>query len=229
MFATLQSGYRSSWRGPTRGFCTAFIGLMQAVLITAALTAPSHADPFQIARHGHPDRHIQRNLKFDVAESGPKFVFDEAPLLNSGPNAGFPAYGNPFVTQGYIYPHGTLTDSNGVNAEDGSPEFPELVIGIWTCRGYFIGNGADTVSGPWVITTQHYEFYDQAGYSPDKYSTRRNLVTDGYELVDKNVPGLRAVTGGTGPYRFSRGQAEQILLGHNQSEGVNLRFKVRVR
>ena len=33
------------------------------------------------------------------------------------------AHGNAFITQGYIYPAGTLTDSNGVNP-DGTPEFP---------------------------------------------------------------------------------------------------------
>ena len=58
-------------------------------------------------------------MHFDVAESGSKFSFDEAPLLPSG----FPAYGNAFITQGYIYPAGTLGADNGVNP-NGSPEFP---------------------------------------------------------------------------------------------------------
>lgn len=165
----------------------------------------------------------QQILKFDVAESGPKFVFDEAPLLGSG----LPAYGNAFVTQGYIYAHGTLDGHNGV-AADGSPEFPDLVIGEWTCRGYFIGNGAETVTGPWVITTQHYDFYKQRGYTENKQSTELNLVTDGYELVDIDVPGKRAITGGTGRFKRAAGQAAQVLLGHNASEGVNLRFRVRV-
>ena len=34
-----------------------------------------------------------------------------------------PAYGNPFVTEGYLYPSGTLGGSNGV-LPDGRPEFP---------------------------------------------------------------------------------------------------------
>ena len=167
-------------------------------------------------------------LRFDVAESGPKFSFDEAPVFTEGDSAGLPAYGNAFVTQGYIYPYNTLTDSNGVNA-DGSPEFPELVIGEWTCRGYFIGNGVNTETGPWVITTQHYDFYDEQGYAPNQQSGDKNMISDGYEIIDLNVFGKRAITGGTGPYSRARGEAKQKLLGFNASEGVNLRFKVRLR
>ena len=162
-------------------------------------------------------------MHFDVAESGSKFSFDEAPLLPSG----FPAYGNAFVTQGYIYPAGTLGADDGVNP-NGSHEFPEKVIGEWTCRGYFIGNGAETVTGPWVITTQHYDFYKQRGYAENKQSTELNLVSDGYELVDIDVPGKRAITGGTGRFKRAAGEAVQVLLGHNASEGVNIRFQVRV-
>ena len=54
---------------------------------------------------------------------------------------GMPANGNAFITRGYIYPAGTLTESNGT-LEDGSPEFPDLVLGEWVCRGWFVGEGA---------------------------------------------------------------------------------------
>src|SRR5262245_28497233 len=49
-------------------------------------------------------------LEVDIAEDGTRFIIDDAPVFDDG----FPAYGNAFVTQGYIYPAGTLTDSNGV-------------------------------------------------------------------------------------------------------------------
>ena len=49
-------------------------------------------------------------LKFDVAENATRFVFDEAPVFNDG----LPAYGNAFVTGGYIYEQGTLNGGNGV-------------------------------------------------------------------------------------------------------------------
>jgi hypothetical protein len=154
-------------------------------------------------------------VQFDVSESGPRFVFAEAPVFDDG----LPAYGNAFVTEGYIFPYGYLDTQQGVG-EDGQPINPEAVIGRWTCRGWFVGDGAKTVTGPWVITTQLYDL----GETPGSLT----LVTDGLELVDKGVPGARAVSGGTGAYQLARGQALQTLLGHNTSEGVDLRFEITV-
>lgn len=154
-------------------------------------------------------------VQFDVSESGPRFVFDEAPVFDDG----LPAYGNAFVTEGYIFPYGYLDTKQGVG-EDGQPINPEDVIGRWTCRGWFVGDGAKTVTGPWVITTQLYDL----GETPGSLT----LVTDGLELVDKGVPGARAVSGGTGAYQLARGQALQTLLGHNTSEGVDLRYEITV-
>lgn len=154
-------------------------------------------------------------VQFDVSESGPRFVFDEAPVFDDG----LPAYGNAFVTEGYIFPYGYLDTHQGVG-EDGQPINSEAVIGRWTCRGWFVGDGAKTVTGPWVITTQLYDL----GETPGSLT----LVTDGLELVDKGVPGARAVSGGTGAYQLARGQALQTLLGHNTSEGVDLRFEITV-
>ena len=146
-------------------------------------------------------------LRFDVAEDATRFIFADQPVHEDG----MPAYGNAFVTQGYIYPEGTLDGTNGVLA-DGSPEFPDLVLGEWTCRGWFIGDGAHTTTGAWVITTQVYSFDDAV------------LISDGYEIADIDVPSERAITGGTGPYATAGGEGEQILLGFNATEGVNLRF-----
>ena len=152
--------------------------------------------------------------QFDVAENGSRFVPDEAPVFEDG----LPAYGNPFVTQGYIYPYGFLDNHQGVNA-DGSPAHPDKVIGIWTCRGTHLGDGARTVTGPWVFTTQLYDFSDQPGEA--------TLISEGYELVDVNVPVKRAITGGTGPYKRASGEIEQTSLGFNASFGVNSRFKLK--
>ncbi|MCB1810066.1 MAG: hypothetical protein KDJ99_34285 [Candidatus Competibacteraceae bacterium] len=179
--------------------------------------------PATIAHAGN-----RKPVHFDVAESGTKFSFDEAPIIEDGPTAGFPAYGNAFITQGYIYPYATLLNGNGVNP-DGSPEFPELVIGEWTCRGYFIGDGANTATGPWVITTQLYDFYTEPGYEANKQSGAVNLVSEGYERADVGVLDKRSITGGTGPFKRARGEVNQALLGFNASGGVNLRFVVKTR
>ncbi|MEM9907298.1 MAG: hypothetical protein AAF921_19975 [Cyanobacteria bacterium P01_D01_bin.44] len=155
-------------------------------------------------------------ITFEVAEDATRFVFDDAPLLDNG----FPGYGNSFVTQGYIYPSGTLNGSNGVNS-DGSPEFPELVIGRWVCRGWFINpEGAAASSGEFVITTQMYNFGETLG--------NETLVSDGWELADVGKPVARAIIGGTGRYSAASGEAVQRFLGFNTTEGVNLEFELTV-
>lgn len=150
-------------------------------------------------------------LRFDVAEDPSRFVFAPQPLHEDG----MPAYGNSFVTQGYIYPEGTLSGTNGV-LPDGSPEFPDQVLGEWTCRGWFVGDGAHTTTGPMVITTQVYNFGAELGDAM--------LTSEGAELVDIGVAIERAVSGGTGQYAGARGQANQTLLGFTEQLSVNLRF-----
>lgn len=156
-----------------------------------------------------------RFLQFDVSENAKRFIFDETPLFADGS----PAYGNEFVTEGYIYPLGTLDNADGVNA-DGSPQFPDKVIGRWICRGWHVGEGAKTVTGPWVVTNQFYDFGAKHGQS--------SLVTDGVELVDIGVPINRPISGGTGQFAESRGEATQTMIGFNQLNGVKLRFTVRI-
>ena len=164
----------------------------------------------------------KRVLEFDVSELATRFVFDETPLNGNGT----PAYGGEFVTEGVIYASGTLEGSNGVIAEfdangkliKAEPEFPDKVIGRWTCRGWHVGEGAATVTGPWVITHQLYQFGDTPG--------AETFTTDGHELVDLNVAIRRAVTGGTGPYRRMRGEIVQTMIGFNASNGANLRIQV---
>jgi hypothetical protein len=162
---------------------------LTAVLIAAA-QAPENAAPLQV----------------DVAEDGGRFVFDDLNLYEDG----MPAYGSAFVTQGYIYPAGTLNGSNGV-LENGEPEFPELVLGEWTCYGWMIGEGARTETGEWVVSTQIYKFNDGS-----------MIVTDGFEIVDFDEPVTRAISSGTGEYRSASGEMVQVLRGFTDAMGVNL-------
>jgi hypothetical protein len=155
-------------------------------------------------------------IKFDVAENVTKFAFDEAPVHEDG----LPAYGNPFITQGYIYPEGTLNGSNGV-LPDGSPEFPEKVIGEWICRGWFIGDGAHTTSGPVVVTSQIYQLGGDYGDV--------TITSEGYESLEINKEIKRAITGGTGQYQLARGEVTQELLGFTEQMGVNLRFTLEIK
>ena len=158
-----------------------------------------------------------QTLRFDVSENMAKFVFDEKPVFSDG----MPGHGNEFITQGYLYPYGMLkSGEDGVN-KDGSPKYPDKVIGEWTCKGWFVGEGAHAKTGPMVITTQIYDFGKEHG--------KKTLITEGYELADIGKAVARAITGGTGEYATASGEAQQTFLGFNATEGVNLRFELKVK
>ena len=182
-------------------------------IVTLAILALVSVSAFAVNTTLAAGKYANNTIKVDVAEAGTRFSFDEAPIFAED---GMPAYGNSFVTEGYLYPEGTLSESNGV-LPSGEPEFPELVIGKWTCRGYFVGDGAHTTTGPWVVTTQVYELDGEI------------IVTDGFELSDIGVAGSRAITGGTGLFSRARGEMEQTLIGFNETMGVNLQVELNVR
>ncbi len=61
--------------------------------------------------------------------------------------------------QAVIYPAGAITSggNKGMNP-DGTPEFPDKVIGERTCWGRFIGNEAQTSQGAFVMSTPVFSF-----------------------------------------------------------------------
>ena len=183
----------------------------------ALLTAPAcdlESDP-------NPQEPIEAGplpAEVDVSENMTRFVFDDAPVFDDG----LPAYGNWFVTEGYLYPGGYLDGAPGV-APDGSPADPDAVIGTWTCRGVFVGDGAHTAAGNAVFTTQHFDLYDEPGYDPAKAGGDMALITEGFESMEFGKELSRAITGGTGPYAAADGQAQQTFLGFNDAGGVELR------
>ncbi len=146
---------------------------------------------------------------FDVAEDHTRFVFAETPVHESG----MPAHGNPFVTQGYIYPAGTLAGNTAGVLEDGSPAYPDEVLGTWTCDGWFVGEGGDATSGVWLISRQVMQL-----------NTDEVVITQGTEIADVNVPNLRPITGATGDYAEIEGAMSQTLLGFTEFMGVNVSF-----
>lgn len=152
-------------------------------------------------------------IEFDVAEDMNRFIFDQDVAYEDG----FPADGSSFITRGYLYPVGTLNESNGVHP-DGSPEFPDEVIGEWICQGYMINDAGHATEGVWVFSTQFFQFGDEPG--------AETISTLGYELADVGEAISRAITGGTGKYNDARGESQQTLLGLNASEGVNLRVSL---
>jgi hypothetical protein len=203
-----------------RASCTLLVALPMLANVAAVSAQDSNATPMPIASVSAEEAISTLTaedgmLRFDVAEDMTKFAFD--PDLTH--DDGMPAYGATFITSGYIYPAGTLDGSNGVNA-DGSPEFPDKVLGQWVCRGWFVGEGARTTTGAMVITSQIYNFGDGLGQA--------TLTSDGYELADVGMEIERAITGGTGPFAGAGGVARQTFLGFNASEGVSLQYELDI-
>jgi hypothetical protein len=190
--------------------------LCTAILAVAAL-APTVALPEVASSSNHHPARRGEVLRFDIAENGKRFSPDDTPWHPDG----HPAYGNEFITEGYIYQPGTLNNSsNGVNP-DGSPEFPDRVIGRWSARGWHVGNGGRTTEGPWVVTTQIFDFGPEVGI--------RSIVTEGYEGPEINKPFRRAITGGTGRYIAAKGEQTQWMLRFpNPSFGLNARIELRI-
>ncbi len=153
-----------------------------------------------------------RLTAFDVAEDHTAFVFAPAPVFEDD---GYPAHGNPFVTQGYIYPAGTLADGASGVREDGSASFPDKVLGTWTCDGWFVGDAMHATSGTWLISRQVFEF-----------ESGDMLITQGPEKADQMVTYARPITGGTGDYAGASGVMEQTLLGFTEFMGVSATFEI---
>jgi hypothetical protein len=155
-------------------------------------------------------------LRFEIAEDGTRFVWADQSLFTDR----HAVYGAPFLAQGYMYPPGTLAaTSGGVNA-DGSPQFPEKVVGAWTCYGWYLGGGAQATNGPWILATEIYQFGSEWGAV--------TLVSDGYVATDSGRTVDRAITGGTGPFATMRGEVQSTPLGINETQGSNARYEVRL-
>jgi hypothetical protein len=153
-------------------------------------------------------------LRFDVAEDGSRFNWSGDPELRDG----MPVGSTPYVAQGYIYPEGTLTDTNGV-LEDGSPEFPDKVLGQWSCWGWRLAPSAHADTAPW-LTTHLFNFGSGWGEA--------TVVSEGYSVDDLGVALERAISGGTGEYAGASGVQLETNLGFNASRGGNFRFELRL-
>lgn len=196
----------------------ALLAVLMLALSACAPAAPVASASFGVlqAAAGEQAKPGTKVLQFDVAEDMTRFIFDKDVAYEDG----MPADGSSFITRGYLYPVGTLQGGNGVNP-DGSPEFPDKVIGEWICQGYMINDAGHATSGVWVFSTQFFQLGDKAG--------AQTIVTQGYELADVDVSIARAITGGSGDFKLARGESHQTLLGFNASQGVNLRVEIAVQ
>ncbi len=155
----------------------------------------------------------------------------------------FAPHGGEFITHGILYPKGTIDCDeffcNGVD-ENGNPEFPEKVIGTWTCKGWLVGQGAFAGSGAWTATSQIYSFtadpeikkaqasgeFNLQFFDYSNEYGQRTITTDGFESpASRRVQ--RSITGGTGIYGGVRGIQGQKLIGFNPTGGIVLEVDFR--
>ena len=128
-----------------------------------------------------------------------------------------PERGAFFVTEGRIFPAGTIP-------KGGTPEAPNDfdpngagAIGTWFCRGTHLVSGAlFPVTARAVHTGQLYLMPNE----------RKSISTEGVEGAGATV---RPVTGGTGPFAGYTGEQRQELIGFNATGGVNLRVTFVLR
>lgn len=139
-------------------------------------------------------------LTVDVAEDFSQFAYTP---VSPGD---IPRRGSTFVTEGNIFPAGTIA-GDGATFDPNGPGS----LGRWTCRGIHLVDAPEIPAASlWVHTAQLFALPND----------QRSLASDG---VEGNSLVLRAVTGGTGPFKGYVGQQRQEFLGFNASGGVNLR------
>ena len=190
----------------------ALVGVL-LVAVAAALTL------IQLPDSAEATEPQTETIAIEIAEDMTQFVFNQDIVFEDG----MPSHGSGFVTKGYIYPAGTISEKdgiyNGVNP-DGSAEFPDKVLGEWVCYGYMIDDAMHAESGAIVVSKQYINFNGEQG--------AQMIVSEGYERIDDKWT-TRAITGGTGDYLGATGIQRQRFLGVNVGEGFMLEAKLTVQ
>ena len=157
------------------------------------------------AQMNSPER-IQFTI--DVAEDMNLFVEPRVPAGTE------PLRGSFFVTEGKIFPAGTIPVVGG---DQFDPSSVAGAIGTWFCKGTFLAKGSLFDKTPMAVLT------DQLFLLPND---KQSIATTGTE---GSAPTVRAVVGGTGQYAGYTGEQRQEFLGFNKTGGVNLRLTVVLR
>jgi hypothetical protein len=168
-----------------------------AIMLTMPPTIAQVADVQLQPSGAKPERFVV-DIAEDLARFNPTFV---------KPGDTQPERGSFFVTEGNIFPAGTI-EGDGATFDPNR----EGAIGRWICRGTHLVGASEIPAAPlWVNTAQLYLFSGQG---------RDSIVTEG---VEGSVPVVRAIAGGTGVFREFVGEQRQEFLGFNATGGVNLR------
>ena len=124
-----------------------------------------------------------------------------------------PERGSFFVTEGRVFPGGTIQGDGA-----GFDPYRSGHIGVWFCRGTHLVAASEIPAAPlWVDTAQLFILGRQG---------REQLSTEG---VEGGGTVTRIVTGGAGNYAGWVGEQRQTFLGFNPTGGVNLRVTFILR
>ena len=131
-----------------------------------------------------------------------------------------PRRGTTFIVYGKVFPGGTIP--SGVTPFD-----PNMAgsIGTWVCRGVFLADFADIMSGAASLSFDTTQMF--------LLTTNENaLFTEGFE-GNVGVTTHRTVTGGTGRFRRVIGEVQQRTIGVNRNGAADglfdLRFTFKVK
>jgi hypothetical protein len=195
-----------------RRLLTSHVRRRAVAALALAVAALSSTSGLQASDDRHDRTPSTIVFTIDVAEDFSQFVPTKVRPEDTQPERG--AF---FVTEGRIFPAGTIP-------KGGTPEAPNSfdpngagAIGTWFCRGTHLVSGAlFPVTARAVHTGQLYLMPNE----------RKSISTEGVEGAGATV---RPVTGGTGPFAGYTGEQRQELLGFNASGGVNLRVTFVLR
>jgi hypothetical protein len=189
------------------GFVRTFARLAAVVgvaMVLGSTASAQEADASRSARKREP-------LVFtvDVAEDlAGKFV---PTFVKPGDTQ--PERGSFFVTEGRVFPAGTI-DGDGATFDPNRSGH----VGIWICRGTHLVAANEIPAAPlWVSSAQLFVLGRQG---------KEQLATEG---VEGGGTITRIVTGGAGNYAGWVGEQRQTFLGFNPTGGVNLRVTFILR
>jgi hypothetical protein len=187
-----------------------FARIVRNAIVTAGalvLAVPALAQESSAQRGGQGDETIVFTI--DVAEDlAGKFV----PTFVK-PEHTQPERGSFFVTEGRIFPGGTI-EGDGA----GFDPYRSGHIGVWICRGTHLVSAAEIPAAKlWVSSAQLYVIGRQG---------KEQIATEGVEGAGTHT---RIVTGGAGNYAGFVGEQQQTFLGFNSTGGVNLRVTFILR
>lgn len=173
-----------------------------ATVVAPGLSAPARANDER--QKGPRDTIV---FTVDIAED---FSLFNPTLVK--PTDTQPERGSFFVTEGNVFPAGTI-QGDGATFDPNSAG----AIGRWFCRGTHL------------VSAEEFPLSARAVHTSQLYLLPSESTSIATEGVEGNVPVVRPVTGGTGPFRGYVGEQRQELLGFNATGGVNLRVTFILR